>query len=142
MRITHAQALYLSFSKMLKPTIVPSVWMRDRRYACLALGQLAVASVNHEEILAAGGVEALSSALDCDDEETVFNACYALNKVAMGDENHEVSASSEGRRRAGRGGGSKVARISISPGIAETEGILSYRYSNVNASYETRPSLS
>ena len=50
-----------------------------------------MASANHEEILAAEGMEALSSALDCDDKETVFNACYALNKLAMNDANHEVS---------------------------------------------------
>lgn len=62
----------------------------DHRYACLALGNLAVATVNHEEILAAKGLEGLSSALDCDDHETVFNACYALNKLAMSEANHEV----------------------------------------------------
>lgn len=62
----------------------------EKRYACLALGNLAVATVNHEEILAANGLEGLSSALDCDDQETVFNACYALNKLAMNEENHEV----------------------------------------------------
>lgn len=61
------------------------------RYACLAVGQLAVAAVNHEEILAAGGLEGLKSALDCDDDETVFNACYALNKLAMSEGNHEVN---------------------------------------------------
>lgn len=61
-----------------------------KRYACLALGNLAVATVNHEEILDANGLEGLSSALDCDDQETVFNACYALNKLAMSEENHEV----------------------------------------------------
>lgn len=63
------------------------------RYSCLALGQLAAAAANHEEILAAGGVEALSSSLDCDDGETVFNACYALNKLAMGEGHHDVSPS-------------------------------------------------
>lgn len=61
------------------------------RYACLAVGQLAVVAVNHEEIISAGGLEGLKSVLDCDDGETVFNACYALNKLAMSDENHEVS---------------------------------------------------
>lgn len=49
-----------------------------------------MATVNHEEILAAKGLEGLSSALDCDDHETVFNACYALNKLAMSEANHEV----------------------------------------------------
>lgn len=50
-----------------------------------------MAAANHEEILAADGLEALSASLDCDDGETVFNACYALNKLAMGEENHEVT---------------------------------------------------
>lgn len=48
-----------------------------------------MATVNHEEILA-NGLEGLSSALDCDDQETVFNSCYALNKLAMNEANHEV----------------------------------------------------
>ena len=55
------------------------------------MGQLAVVAVIHEDIISAGGLEGLKSALDCDDDETVFNACYALNKLAMSDENHEVS---------------------------------------------------
>lgn len=50
-----------------------------------------MAAANHEDMLAAGGLEALSSALDCDDAETTFNACYALNKLAMNEENHEAS---------------------------------------------------
>lgn len=50
-----------------------------------------MAAANHERILAAGGLEALSSALDCDDGETVFNACYSLNKLTMSEGNHEVS---------------------------------------------------
>lgn len=51
-----------------------------------------MATVNHDEIIAANGLEGLSSALDCDDDETVFNSCYALNKLAMSEENHEVGA--------------------------------------------------
>lgn len=50
-------------------------------------------AANHEEILSAGGLEGLKSALDCDDDETVFNACYALNKLAMSEGNHEVRPS-------------------------------------------------
>lgn len=61
-----------------------------RRYACLALGQLAMASENHEEMLTAGGLEALSASLDVDNDETIFNACYALNKFASTEENSEV----------------------------------------------------
>lgn len=60
------------------------------RYVCLTLGQLAVAAANHEEILTAGGVQALSASLEVDDGETVFNACYALNKLAMAEGNNEV----------------------------------------------------
>lgn len=66
-----------------------------------------MATVNHEEILAANGLEGLSSALDCDDQETVFNACYALNKLAMNDANHEVGRLSK------RGG--KVASTLVYP---------------------------
>ncbi|CAM9303250.1 unnamed protein product [Discosporangium mesarthrocarpum] len=62
----------------------------SRRYACLALGQLAAATSNHEEIISKGGIEALRSSLDPDDDETVFNAAYALNKLAMNENNHET----------------------------------------------------
>jgi len=87
-----------------------------KRYACLALGNLAVASANHEEILAAEGLESLSSALDCDDKETVFNACYALNKLAMNDANHEVGRAGQGRATvaaAWRGIGGEAACASV-----------------------------
>lgn len=70
-------------------TLPPYSYSRGR-YACLALGQLAAAPSNHEEILGAGGLKALSESLSCEDKETVFNACYALNKLASCEANHEV----------------------------------------------------
>lgn len=70
--------------------LVPLSPLCFNRYACLALGQLAIAMDSQKEISRAWGIEALTSSLDCDDEETRFNACYALNKLAMNSENFEA----------------------------------------------------
>ena len=68
----------------------------SNRYACLALGQLAVERNNHKGIIVAGGIEALSASLHCDDGETTFNACYALSKLAANDANLEASRLKDG----------------------------------------------
>jgi len=61
-----------------------------RRYACLALGQMAASSDIHPQLLEAGALESLRESLDVEDMETRFNAAFALNKLAINSENHQV----------------------------------------------------
>lgn len=60
------------------------------RYACLALGQLGISAAYHERIIEAGGLTSLQRSLSVDDGETIFNACYALNKLTASEQIHEV----------------------------------------------------
>ncbi len=54
-----------------------------RRYACLALGNLAAVGANHARLLEAGALEAVRESLVVEDLETRFNAAFAANKLAM-----------------------------------------------------------
>eukprot|EP01035_Chromulina_nebulosa_P057418 gene57418-78668_t len=55
-----------------------------RRYAVLALGNLAVTAYSHTYLMKPNCLAALNSSLLCPDDETRFNAAFALNKLSMG----------------------------------------------------------
>lgn len=50
----------------------------------LALGNLAVSSYSHSHLMKPDCLQALKSSLLCVDDETRFNAAFALNKLSMG----------------------------------------------------------
>jgi Armadillo/beta-catenin-like repeat len=54
--------------------------VQTRRYACLAVGQLACDKLHHTALIDSGAITALAQALLVDDSETVFNAAYACNR--------------------------------------------------------------
>lgn len=56
-----------------------------RRYAVLALGNLAVSTFAHPHLLKEDCLKALNSSLQSPDDETRFNAAFALNKLSIGD---------------------------------------------------------
>ena len=61
-----------------------------RRYAVLALGNLAITPECHEKLITEKALEAFKSCLDVEDDETRFNASYAVNKLASVEENLEL----------------------------------------------------
>ena len=70
--------------------------MESRRYATLALGNLAVVHSNHPELLD-GGIDTLQVLIDTlavEDLETRFNAAFTCNKLATNDANHEAMGAS------------------------------------------------
>lgn len=54
-----------------------------RRYAVLALGNLAITALSHIHLMKRACLEALQNSLMCPDDETRFNAAFALNKLSM-----------------------------------------------------------
>eukprot|EP00953_Heterococcus_sp_UTEX-ZZ885_P035587 18364-Heterococcus_DN1.PRE.6 len=54
--------------------------MQTRRYACLAIGQLACDTLHHTALIDSGAIAALAQALLVNDSETAFNAAYACNR--------------------------------------------------------------
>ena len=60
--------------------------LQCRRYACLAVGNMSANVENHKVLLEHDVLGHISSALDVDDLETRFNACFALNKLSMNDD--------------------------------------------------------
>ncbi len=64
-----------------------------RRYACLALGNLAITGLYNNHYVSSGAVPTLVTALSSDNEvETRFNAAYAIGKLAHDPGMHEVSS--------------------------------------------------
>lgn len=62
-----------------------------KRYACLALGNLAVTGLYNNKYVSSGAVPVLVAALDAENEvETRFNAAYAIAKLAHDPGMHEV----------------------------------------------------
>jgi len=59
----------------------------SRRYAVLALGNLAMSRSSHEFLMSERGLDALRSCLQVDDDETRFNASYAVNKLSVYEDN-------------------------------------------------------
>jgi hypothetical protein len=58
-----------------------------RRYAVLALGNLAITPFSHLQLMTEKCVSALSNSLDCPDDETRFNAAFAFNKLSIEEAN-------------------------------------------------------
>jgi len=58
-----------------------------RRYAVLALGNLAMSDASHLKLMNTRCITALSNCLDSADEETRFNAAFALNKLVRNHKN-------------------------------------------------------
>ena len=58
-----------------------------RRYAVLAIGNLAVSPLSHGPLMQEHCIAALNHCLDSPDDETRFNAAFALNKLAMEEAN-------------------------------------------------------
>jgi hypothetical protein len=65
-----------------------------RRYAVLALGNLAISPASHGPIMQEHSVAALNQCLDSPDDETRFNAAFCLNKLAMEEGNIEFLGNS------------------------------------------------
>ena len=62
-----------------------------KRYACLALGNLAITGLYNNHYVSSGAVPTLVAALDSENEvETRFNAAYAIGKLAHDPGMHEV----------------------------------------------------
>ena len=57
--------------------------MEARRYAVLALGNLALSPEFHGELVTVASVEAIKSCMESDDGECVFNAAFAMNKITI-----------------------------------------------------------
>ena len=68
--------------------------MESRRYATLALGNLAVVHANHGELIDGGVLDVLIDTLAVEDLETRFNAAFTCNKLATNDANHEAMGAS------------------------------------------------
>ena len=58
-----------------------------RRYAVLALGNLAISPLSHGPLMQERCIAALNQSLDSPDPETRFNAAFCLNKLAIAEEN-------------------------------------------------------
>ena len=58
-----------------------------RRYAVLALGNLAISFESHGDLMRSRCIEALNSCLDSPDDETRFSAAFALNKLSTNEDN-------------------------------------------------------
>lgn len=65
-----------------------------RRYAVLALGNLAISPASHGPVMQEHSVVALNQCLDSPDDETRFNSAFALNKLASEESNIEYIGAS------------------------------------------------
>ena len=65
-----------------------------RRYAVLAIGNLAMSAIFHPELMKEKSLNALSACLDSNDIETRFSAAYCINKLSASESNLHVLGSS------------------------------------------------
>jgi Armadillo/beta-catenin-like repeat len=70
--------------------------VQTRRYACLAIGQLACDTLHHTALIKSGAIAALAHALLVDDSETAFNAAYACNRFTTTASTDDVAAVAAG----------------------------------------------